>query len=85
MQPCRKLRASTFLITPLLKLTSRSPQSAKHQGPQEGAALKPQLKNWVEKREKHEQVAVGEKVSRSEAEMKKYLEDLERKIEGRGA
>ena len=47
--------------------------------------MKPQLKNWAEKREKHEQVAVGEKVSRSKAEMKKYLEDKERRIEGKGA
>ena len=42
------------------------------------------MKNWAEKRENHEQVTVGEKVSRFKAKMKKYLEDLEGKIEARG-
>ncbi|KAK3168092.1 hypothetical protein OEA41_004538 [Lepraria neglecta] len=45
--------------------------------------VKPQLNEWVKKKEKHEQVAVGEKTSRSKKNMKAFVDDKGRRIEGR--
>lgn len=40
---------------------------------------------WVEKKEKHEQVAVGEKAPRSKKKTKRWIEGMERKVDGKGA
>ena len=50
---------------------------------QQTGPVKPQLDRWAKKKEKHEQVAVGEKTSRSEKRMKAWLDDKEQRFEGR--
>ena len=47
------------------------------------SSTKPQLTKWVEKKEKHEQVAVGEKVTRSKRKTKRWIEGMERKVDGK--
>ncbi|MCJ1454552.1 hypothetical protein MMC28_004905 [Mycoblastus sanguinarius] len=45
---------------------------------------KPQMRDWLKKAQTHEQVAVGEKTSRSKSKMKKFLNKIEQKVEGDG-
>ena len=42
----------------------------------------PQIVEWVKKAETHEEVAMGTKTSRSNYEMRKFIEDHEERIEG---
>ncbi len=41
-----------------------------------------QLEAWLNQDEAHEQLAVGERVSRSEAELKRSLIGVEKKVDG---
>ena len=56
-----------------------------HEPRQGDSSTKPQLTKWVEKKEKHEQVAVGEKAPRSKKKTKRWIEGMERKVDGKGA
>ena len=47
------------------------------------SSTKPQLTKWVEKKEKHEQVAVGEKATRSKNETERWIEGMEKKVDGK--
>lgn len=40
------------------------------------------LESWLERPEEHERVAVGEKVERGEAEKQRFLNDVEKKVDG---
>ena len=44
----------------------------------------PQLQEWVKTEETHEQLAVGKKTSRSFAETLGFLEEMEKKVGGKG-
>ncbi|KAF6232218.1 hypothetical protein HO173_009601 [Letharia columbiana] len=43
---------------------------------------RPQLESWREDLQSHEQVAIGQERERSEAKMKAFLDDIEKKIDG---
>ena len=42
----------------------------------------PQLKEWFKTPETHEQLAVGEETSRSEAKTRGFLQEIEKKVNG---
>ena len=52
--------------------------------PGDKATERPQLKDWYEKHETHEQLAVGEKTSRTFAKTIGFLEGIEKKMNSTG-
>lgn len=72
---------SRITLTGLLFLLIRSPRKA-HEKPDTPYSPKPQLEDWKTDLQAHEQVAIGQTRGGSEAKMKAFLDEIEKKISG---
>lgn len=72
-------RCIAVVLTPNVFCSQRGPISGQEEAGRERSS---QLGAWLNQDEAHEQLAVGERVSRSEAELKRSLNGVEKKVDG---
>lgn len=68
-------------LTDRYSFSSRTPPKSEEKSNRPNSP-RPQLEGWREDLQSHEQVAIGQERERSEAKMKAFLDDIEKKIDG---
>lgn len=79
----RVLRKFSEDSRPLIEnLSSRTPPERKRKSKLPSRSS-PQLEGWKNKLQTHEQVSIGQPRGTSEAKMKAFLDEIEKKIDGK--
>ncbi|CAF9937440.1 hypothetical protein IMSHALPRED_011139 [Imshaugia aleurites] len=63
--------------------SNEAPRQATRASPRKPALNGSQLDEWYKTKETHEQLAVGEKTSRSFAKTLGFLDEIEKKVDGK--